>query len=424
MFDSTLLNGFCRTIHSLSLICQPLVGRETRPGDPLNYPSAWQRDGAYVLVALARAGKIDLARKLAKDFAERDFFGGFGPEADAPGLGIWALMATAEQVQLTDFYNWLWPHIRRKANFIDMMLNTKSTIHQKVVGPIVPRYIKDPDLTLVAEPPRDGLILGKMHHHRPALFINAVSFQGLRDAIKLARKLGYTQDAERWEVTAKHLKMAWEKSFRPPWSDNPLTYISALWPSWIATDTREELEEHLTKRWAKKHTGHNYTTRPPWPYFEIAEAHQWLYLGKTERTWSTLQWFWDNQSSPGLYSWWGGESEENSFGSWENVRGWVSPAGVTPHHWTAAEMALLQMDMLGYIDDASHSELVIGDGVPAEWITQDMSVKGLRLNGLKVDWQWQDRIMTIHIKGTNRIDVKLGASFPESAKVKIFYLDS
>jgi hypothetical protein len=30
-----------------------LVGTETRPGEPLNYPLAWQRDGAYVVVALA-----------------------------------------------------------------------------------------------------------------------------------------------------------------------------------------------------------------------------------------------------------------------------------------------------------------------------------------------------------------------------------
>ena len=35
-----------------------LVGDETRPGDPLNYPLPWLRDGAYVVVALARAGRL------------------------------------------------------------------------------------------------------------------------------------------------------------------------------------------------------------------------------------------------------------------------------------------------------------------------------------------------------------------------------
>ena len=66
-------------------ILTALVGTETRPGDPINYPLQWLRDGAYEVVGLVRAGYVDLARELVKPFAERDFFGGFGAEADAPG---------------------------------------------------------------------------------------------------------------------------------------------------------------------------------------------------------------------------------------------------------------------------------------------------------------------------------------------------
>jgi hypothetical protein len=144
-----------------------LVGRETRPGDPTNYPLPWQRDGAYVLVALARAGKIETARILSRDFAEKDYFGGFGPEADAPGLSIWALRTVADQLRQNEFDQWLWPHISRKAELIEEMLHTSSNIHKKVEGSIVPKYRGTANLSLVAEPARDGLIVGKMDNHPP-----------------------------------------------------------------------------------------------------------------------------------------------------------------------------------------------------------------------------------------------------------------
>ena len=60
-----------------------LVDGQTRPGDPMCYPLAWLRDGAYTVVALARVGKVETAKKLSVYFAENDFFGGFGAEADA-----------------------------------------------------------------------------------------------------------------------------------------------------------------------------------------------------------------------------------------------------------------------------------------------------------------------------------------------------
>jgi hypothetical protein len=62
-----------------------LLDRRTPPGDPANYPLAWQLDGAAVVAGLVRAGQLELSRELAGYFAENDFFGGFGSEGDAPG---------------------------------------------------------------------------------------------------------------------------------------------------------------------------------------------------------------------------------------------------------------------------------------------------------------------------------------------------
>src|ERR1035438_5439886 len=62
-----------------------LLDRRTPPGEPTNYPLAWQRDGVAVVAGLARAGQLEVAKELACYFAENDFLGGFGFHDDDPG---------------------------------------------------------------------------------------------------------------------------------------------------------------------------------------------------------------------------------------------------------------------------------------------------------------------------------------------------
>jgi hypothetical protein len=286
-----------------------LVGQETRPGEPTNYPLSWQRDGAYIVVALARAGQLDVAKQLSTYLAENDFFGGFGSEADAPGLSIWALQEVAVALNKPEYNQWLWPHIRRKAEFILKMLATDQPIRQPVKGPVVPSMKNDPDLTLVAEPSRNGLIIGRMDNHRPLLFVNAVSYRGLLDAASLADRVNQPADAKRWRTKAADLKQAWEKAFKPPESENDRTYISSLWPTWVADAHQDALLQSLQKRWTKLRDaqGKFYKT-PLWTYFDVAEAHQWLFLDQPDRVWTTLRWFWAHQASPGYIP--GGKARE------------------------------------------------------------------------------------------------------------------
>ena len=401
-----------------------IVGRETRPGEPLNYPLAWQRDGAYKVVALARAGKLQLAKELSTYFAENDFFGGFGAEADAPGLSIWALEQVAVRLNQPEYDKWLMPHVRRKAEFILKMLATKEPIRQTAIGPVVPKYEKNPNLTLVADPAKDGLIVGRMDWHRPLLFVNAVSYRGLLDAASLAERVGHPAEARRWRTKAAQLKTAWEKAFKPPESNNERTYVSSLWPSWVAASRKEALQEGLQQRWTKQRDAQGeFRQTPLWTYFDIAEAHQWLFLKQPERVWSTLRWFWRHQASPGLYTWWEGKGEENTFGRWERVRGWVTPPHVTPHYWTAAEMLLLQLDMLAYIDQTTNQPtLVIGAGIPDTWLKQPMQVRGLPMPNGEIDWNWDGKQMQVKLSG-NQVNVRLGGAFPANTALKVEYVE-
>ena len=404
-----------------------LVGRQTRPGEPTKYPLAWQRDGAYELAALARAGHLEVAKELSTYFAEHDFFGGFGSEADALGLSIWALEEVAARLNEPEFDQWLWPHIRRKAEFIVEMRSTDRPIHQPMAGPIVPamRQRLYEEMTLVADPAQDGLIVGRMDHHRPLLFVNAVSYRGLLDAASMAERVNQPADAERWRTEAAEIQEAWEKAFNPPESNNPRTYISGLWPTWVAASHQDEFLQGLQERWTKLRDEQGaFVETPLWTYFDIAEAHQWLFLGDSQRVWRTLHWFWEHQASPGLYTWWEGDGVEKALGRWDYIRGWVNPPHVTPYYWTAAEMLLLQLDMLAYIEPSTpEPTLVIGAGIPVEWLDQPMKVKGLSTLVNQVDWMWDGQAMQVQVRG-GQMKVKLGSAFPANTPLQVDYLDA
>jgi hypothetical protein len=388
---------------------------QARAGDPLNYPYPWLRDGAYVVTALARSGQIEAARRLALYFAEHDFFGGFGAEADAPGLALWAIEETASRAGDIKFDSRLWPHVRRKADFILEMANATTALHAPVDWPIVPRHSRRADITLIAEPAKDGLIVGRMDHHRPLLFVNAVNYRGLLSAVQMAQRLAKPAEAARWKAKAAQIKAAWTRALATPEAANERTFVSGIWPSGIAAPVPEAYVKGLEERWAKRRTpSGGFAERPLWTYFEFAEAHQWLMLGKPERAWQTLDWFFANQVSPGLYTWWEGEGEENNFGDWEQVRGWTNPAHVTPHYWTAAEMLLLSLDVLAC--QQPDGTVVIGAGVPSAWLAKPVSVTGLPLAGGKLDWSWNNGQLRVKTHGVRR-KLKAGPGFPGSVVV-------
>ncbi|HEY6878039.1 MAG TPA: hypothetical protein VI299_08460, partial [Polyangiales bacterium] len=161
-----------------------LVRDEARPGEPINYPLPWLRDGAYTAVALTRAGQLSIGRRMVQQFAERDFFGGFGSEGDAMGFALWVIDEVSQRARDPEFDRQLWPHVYRKAEFIKTLMEATQTIRvNPVQGPIVPVLRDDPwmakDIDLVADKAKDGLIVGRMDGHRPILFINAVNYMGL-----------------------------------------------------------------------------------------------------------------------------------------------------------------------------------------------------------------------------------------------------
>jgi hypothetical protein len=361
---------------------------------------------------------LDAAGQLARPFAENDFFGGFGSEADAPGLALWALTEVSGMRREGRFDEWLWPHVRRKAELVVEMLAATNAIRRPYVGPVVPKHAGRDDLDLVCDAARDGLIIGRMDWHRPVLYVNAVSYRGLMNAAELAARLGKAREAERWRERAMDLRRAWMAALTEL-EANERTTICGLYPSWIVAD-REVYGAMLGERRRRTHGEDDLLLeKPSWTYFTLAEAHQWLVLGRAGHAWNDLRWFWGHQASPGLYTWWEGNGEENSFGRWDNVRGWVTPPHVTPHYWAAAEMLLLQLDMLACLDESGTAPVLrIGLGLQEEWLDEPMSVKGIATRLGKVDWEWSGGRMTVRVRGFKGA-VELGPVFQPETELRV-----
>jgi hypothetical protein len=390
-----------------------LLDCRTPPGETTNYPLAWQRDGSAVVAGLVRAGQLDVAKQLARYFAETDFFGGFGAEGDAPGQGLRVMEDVAVRLNDPAFDQWLWHHAKRKVEWILKMSATDKQMRAPYIGPIVPAHRDRDDLDLVCDPNQGGCIVGRMDFCRPISYITGISMLGLRGAAALARRLKHDEEAKEYQAAAERLQKAWLDG--PDWPQER-TYISGMWPTWAAAPVQAAYREHLLEKPDPK-------AYMPWTYFGAAVTHQWLFLGDPNRVWKNLEWFFEEQTSPGLYTWLEGAGEENSFHLWQGVRGWTNPPYVTPHYWTAGEMLALQVDMLAYVDQStSEPALVIGGGVPASWLAKPMSVRGLPTSLGQISWKWKDNVMTVAFHD-EPAKVCLGAAFPADTAVRTQQID-
>ncbi|MFB2839395.1 hypothetical protein [Floridanema evergladense] len=412
---------FVETVNAqIAHLMMGLVGDRTTPSDPINYPLPRFQEGAYQLVALARAGKLDVAKQLSGYFAETDFVDGIQWKANVPALGIWALAEVAEQVNQPEYDRYLWPHIQRKAQLIMNMLTTNRPGYPVVEKSKAP-FAEQPDFL------ETDSIAGKMDNQPDLITIDPsasmISYRALLDAATIADRVGQSAIGKTWRSEAGKLQAAWDESFKFVFATTPETYTTSLWPSGIGASNREVLTQELERRWNESHDANGSLRQPVTPFLNLAETHQWLVLGKSDRVWNNLQWFWQNQTSPGLYTWWGDKNAigelPKSFSQWHRYRGWINPPNATPHYGSAAQMLLLQLDMLTYVDlSQSQPTLVIGAGIPKTWLKQPINVKGLQIGGSLVNWTWDGKQINVEMKG-KKMNVQLGSAFPANTPVNL-----
>ncbi|NJK29879.1 MAG: hypothetical protein HC940_06870, partial [Acaryochloris sp. SU_5_25] len=161
---------------------------------------------------------------------------------------------------------------------------------------------------------------------------NVMSYRALMDAAALADRRQQPDTAKRWRTQAQQLKTAWQQANQKGFP----SFTNGLWPSGIAVSDTTAMTQVLQQQWdeSTEATG-TFKQTPPNLQAAIAQAHQWLFLQQPDRVWTTLKWFWQNQASPGLYTWGenpdqsGGMPMPKSFSQWQRLRGWVNPPHIT-----------------------------------------------------------------------------------------------
>lgn len=386
-----------------------LEGDQTRPGDPVYYPLQWQRDGAYVVVALLRAGRLDVTRTLVAQFATNDYFGGFGAEADAPGLGLWTLGEVARVVDDRAYDAELWPDVQRKAEMIIDLSNARTQTRATYTGPLT---IDRTDTDVVAYGTVGGLIRGRMDWHEPLLYVNAVSWRGLVEAAEIADRLGETDDAARWRAAADELRAAWRQRFYFEGFSNERTAASLLWPTWIGGGDIDLIRRQLT-------APPKLPAAPPWTYFDVARAHQHLLLDQPDAAWSQIETLMARSPLAGIGILWEGEAAhgpEFATTKWDRFRIGNGPAPVTPHYWSAAELLTFAVDSLAYAEEIEVPTIVIGSGILEAWLDEPLSARGVITTLGRVDWKWDGTRVTVALEDPS-IPLRLGPAFPAGTKI-------
>ena len=399
-----------------------LVGTNSRPVDPNHHPVSRMRESATIAVALARAGQMGVSQQLCGTLAREDFLGEMGAEADGPGLSLWAVLEVAAIVRNKTFDQSLLPHVDRKVRLIESLLQTPEPFRIPWTGPLAPRRITREEAALVADASQDGLIQGRVGKQRPVLYVNATAYAGLRSAAIFYNRINRRPEAGRLSSLASVLQLAWNQSATRRTTPDAWTAATGPHPSWIAEDPKTWQTLLLAARTAARTTNDLPKLRPENPTPLATEAHQWLLLGDPKRAWHDLNWFWSNQVSPDLYSWWEGSGDEDFPERWEGVRGWVMPPYLSPQFGTAAEITLLQLAMLAHADESTLIPiLVVGAGVPREWLDDPIRVESLQTAHGPVTWTWDpaSRRVRVRAPGFPQNSVRLAGGFTQDAALEV-----
>jgi hypothetical protein len=384
--DQRFKEAFYATLAHMIMM---IVGKNVRIQNSF-YPLFWLRDGAYIINAIDKSGNTELGESACDIVIERDFLGGMGAEGDAPGIGIWVLV---EHYKLTRNKEWLrkaYPSIIRKAELIEKMMRTTEPIYYLEVETVKYTTRYSPVQGLVCLPSKEGIIQGRMDWHIPIFWINCWSICGLKLAAFASRELGFEKRMEYFDNMAEELKKNIKK-FLPDFGKNQRDVSCALWPTRALEG--EILRPYYNWWWEKVRCPNGkYQPQFDWPYFELAQAHGYLFLGMRERVNLTIERFFSIQDVPGLYGYNEGKGSycciiDGEFGDMLGWRGWYPVYCNMPHNWVGAELFLLLRDILYHEENGT---LVIGKGIPPSWI-ENKSVEIKVKNGItyfgKIDFE-------------------------------------
>lgn len=389
------------------------VGVEPRIS-PISYPLWWLRDGSYAVTALGKGGSRDWVDRAVRSVARRAPFGGFGSEGDGASELIWLISEHYLMTRDAEFLREHYPDVLRNVDLIRAMRRASRPIFGKTEIR-TPHMMFSPEADLMCAPAEDGLIKGRMDGHFPRFWINGWAYFALMRAALCADALG--EDASAFRSEAVDLLAAINAQTAEHFGENDRDVTGSLWPTGWASKDDPIIQRGFQNFWdTVRFPGGVHVPEPEWTYFEAGQAHNYVLLGQREKAWVSIEMFLSQHAAPGLYTYHEGIGDENSSLQWQRSRGWDNIPHVTPHGWTAAEVFLLLRDCL--VRESVTGELIIGSGVPAEWMSSDFSVTGLPTHFGLVDIRFDAERQYLSVTA-ERPPVRVVSELPGHASVSL-----
>jgi hypothetical protein len=403
--------AFARTLRSnVAWILINRDGPAIQPGSR-SYSRSWIRDGALTSAALLRLGHDAVARDFLEWFAPFQFDDGKVPccvdsrgadpvpENDSHGE---LLFLAGEYYRFTGDRRTIervWPHLSLAANHIDELRRQRRT----------PEYGSPAKRLFFGLLPESISHEGYSAHPVHSYWDDFWAVKGLSDAAELARALGRKDEARRFAASRDELRSDLHASIRRVIASRAIDFIpgSADLADLDATSTtialspgeeQSRLPQRELARTFEKYWESFIARRAGTDGQEAYTPYEWRTVGAFVR----LGW---REQAKELMDFLFADRRPAAWNQWAEVV-WRDPRapkliGDMPHGWVGSDYVRSLLDLFAY-DRPEDGTLVLGAGVPAEWLREP---GGVSLRGLRTRWGRLDLAMREEKSGDLRVSI-------------------
>ncbi|MBI5837873.1 MAG: discoidin domain-containing protein [Candidatus Eisenbacteria bacterium] len=413
--------GVARSLRAqLAYILVSRSGPALQPGTR-SYARSWIRDGSMMCSALLRLGHPEAVKAFLEWFAGYLYNNGKVPCCvDARGSdpvpendsGGEFLYLVAEYYRYTGdraTVERLWPRVTAAVGYMDDLRAQRRTAEYRAPG-------KEPYFGLLPESiSHEGYSAQPMHSYWDDFW----ALRGYKDAAWLAGALGHAAQGRKFASARDQFQADLAASVRAAMKSKGIDYVPgcAELGDFDATSTTVALEPAqagaILPPGALRRTFERYdefflgrTGGKPWDAYTPYETRvigSYVRLGWREKLPRVLEFFLGARKPAGWAQWpevvWREDRVPKFLGD-------------LPHTWVGSDFARSVLDMLAYVRE-SDSALVVGAGLPREWMTQDsgVSVRGLRTPFGPLSYRmWVEQ-------GALRVEVAAGLRLPPGGLV-------
>jgi hypothetical protein len=373
-------------------------GPAIQPGSR-SYSRSWIRDGALTSAALLRLGHEAVARDFLEWFAPFQFDDGKVPccvdrrgadpvaENDSHGELLYLAGEYYRFTRDRKTVEEVWPYLSKAAGYIDTLRRQRRT----------------PEYAAPAKSIFFGLLPGSISHEgysaHPvhSYWDDFWAIKGLSDAAELAHALGREEESQRFAASRDEFLSDVHASIRRVIASRGIDFIpgSAELADLDATSTTVALspgeeQSRLPQRELAR------TFERYWESFRSRVAGAAGQEAYTPYEWRTVGAFvrlgWRERAKE-LMDFLFADRRPVAWNQWAEVV-WREPRapkfiGDMPHGWVGSDYIRSLLDLFAY-DRPADGALVLGAGVPAEWLR---TASGVSLRGLRTRWGTLDLAM-------------------------------